>query len=274
MAFPLPDFEPALEILARHRGWLVAGYLLAVAMCIAGVFIFGIAIFGEAVHYATSPEDVEPVDSAVGLWTTMMWIVGWVVLQAVFLWGGGRIQLAGEPVRGRRIAVSLVIMAALMVVLTATMLLPLAEMVDRFLSAEPARRIDLSRALTSWPGLVAAMVSWVLWLVLGWQAVRGTDHVTALSRLIGVLLAGSWIEFSVALPIELATRPRTKECPCASGSWLTLVICIPLLLWAVGPALYLLYRRERHLTEGNRRHALKILLRKSIPGRSPSAPPS
>jgi len=115
MAFPLPDFEPALEFLARHRGWLVAGYLLAVAMCIAGVFIFGIAIFGEAVHYATSPEDVEPVDSAVGLWTTMMWIVGWVVLQAVFLWGGGRIQLAGEPVRGRRIAVSLVIMAALMV---------------------------------------------------------------------------------------------------------------------------------------------------------------
>ncbi len=47
------------------------------------------------------------------------------------------------------------------------------------------------------------------------------------------------------------------------GSWIALVIVIPIIIWAFGPALYLLYLREKRLDEESPGRARRILARKS-----------
>jgi len=257
------NLNAIVDFLSLRRAWLVTAYLVILALNLAGFAVWGPSIFPEAINYAvTGPANLDFAWSRGEYWILFACVVGFFVLQAVFLWGGGRVQLAGTPVRMRKLLLSLLIISSLMVLLTVLLLLSFAEMVDRSSSAEVGRRISIDPLFT-WFGVATLIVSWALWLVVGWLAVRHVDHPTALRRLVAVLLAGSWIEFSIALPIEIATRPRTKECPCASGSWLTLMLCIPVLVWSIGPALYLLYRREQRLAKIDRRHPLKVLLQKS-----------
>jgi len=103
----------------------------------------------------------------------------------------------------------------------------------------------------------------LFWLGAGWVLARGVPRETALGRMIALVLAGSWIEFMVALPVELVTRDRTKDCPCASGSWVALVCAGPLLLWSIGPGIFLLYRYEWQRTQEDPLHARRVLQRKS-----------
>ena len=114
---------------------------------------------------------------------------------------------------------------------------------------------------TDWtlPGILIG--SWIAWFVIIILSRGQGDHARTLSRPLSVLLAGSWIEFGVALPVELAKRD--EECPCVVGSWIALVIVIPIIIWAFGPALYLLYLREKRLDEESPGRARRILARKS-----------
>ncbi len=75
--------------------------------------------------------------------------------------------------------------------------------------------------------------SWIAWFVII-TLLRGQgDHARTLARPLSVLLAGSWIEFGVALPVELAKRD--EDCPCAVGSWIALVTVIPISSGPSGP---------------------------------------
>jgi hypothetical protein len=60
-------------------------------------------------------------------------------------------------------------------------------------------------------------------------------------------MATSWIEFSLALLLDISARNR-ESCYCAIGSYTTLLVSLPVLIWTIGPALYLLYLRERHFS--------------------------
>jgi hypothetical protein len=103
---------------------------------------------------------------------------------------------------------------------------------------------------------------WVFWLLVSiiyWR-VKNKDNV--LQRLIRTILATSWVEFSLALPIDLAARTR-ESCYCAIGSYITLLITLPLLIWSIGPGLYFFYLRERELSLGEPGRARAILRQKS-----------
>ena len=67
----------------------------------------------------------------------------------------------------------------------------------------------------------------------------------------------------LALAVEVAVRPRSDQCPCATGSYLTLIFVVPVMLWSIGPALYFLYLREKNMTLQHPGHARRILARKS-----------
>src|SRR5262249_13917114 len=84
------------------------------------------------------------------------------------------------------------------------------------------------------------------------------------------LLTGSWIEFSLALPLYINARDRS-DCPCAEGSFLTLICCVPVLFWSIGPALYIVYLRERQLSQEAPERPLGILIRKSVVFKGPPA---
>ena len=104
---------------------------------------------------------------------------------------------------------------------------------------------------------------WLVWVVLTAIIYRRHDHESVLRRLTSCLLAGSWIEFLVALPVDIAIRQRADSCPCDTGSWAALMVSIPIMMFAFGPAMFLLYLREVELGRDSPRRATRILLHKS-----------
>lgn len=69
-----------------------------------------------------------------------------------------------------------------------------------------------------------------------------------MGRMIRGLLAGSFLEVFVAIPVHVwATRER--ECYCCRRTYTTLVFAGTVLLWAFGPGLVLLYWREKYRWE-------------------------
>jgi len=260
----LPDDErsastwlPLLHALGSHRG-VVIGYLVVMAAWLLMIVSSGIGMIPEIFHEIVGAE-VQPDAGNDGL--SQLGRLGilcvFLLLQAAFLWGGGRIELRKRPTRFRNVVVSLIIFGTLMSVLSYGLIICFYEMIHQFEGSWLTGENGGTAFGKVWVG------GWILWTVVGWLAVRGRTHHGALSRLTTVLLAGSWVEFTVALPVELVTRPRTEDCPCASGSWLALLICVPVLLWTIGPAVILLYLWQRGLSEQDPRHAASVLLAKS-----------
>jgi hypothetical protein len=86
--------------------------------------------------------------------------------------------------------------------------------------------------------LVAVPVSWVLWSLMLWRFANREAGRRVLSRVIGLLLAGTIVEVLVVLPVDIMIRRRTG-CYCASGTYGTLCICVWALLWISGPGIVL-----------------------------------
>ena len=134
------DFDSVVDLLARHRGWLIAAYLLILAVCIGAVLTFDVTVFPDTVDQLVSAGRTFDRPSSEYRWMMLApVVVSLFILQALFLWGGGRIQLTGATVRVRKLLLSLIIMAALMVLVTAGIVMSLIEMVERLDSGDPTR---------------------------------------------------------------------------------------------------------------------------------------
>jgi len=189
-------------------------------------------------------------------------VIGFVALQLAFISGAGRITVRGEPPPPWKMALSIAIFAAAIGFITWGTLAACLQLVDRLDSSSGRAGIHMLYSTESiGPAIVGGC--WLFWLGVGWTLARGTSRETALGRMTAIVFAGSWVEFAVALPVELVTRDRTKDCPCASGSWVALMSSGPLLLWAIGPAVFLLYRYEWNRTLDDPSHARRVLQRKT-----------
>lgn len=86
------------------------------------------------------------------------------------------------------------------------------------------------------------LVSWLVWcvvfaarLLLRRRSLRSTS-----SPLYDALLGATWIDFFVALAVDLSVRSRSYDsCHCHAGSWIGLAAACPVLIWAMGPAVLL-----------------------------------
>ena len=87
---------------------------------------------------------------------------------------------------------------------------------------------------------------WLLWLIPIVPYILFRDSRETMPRLAATLLAGSWVEFTTALPVYIAERPNTSS-PWLLGSWVSLLAGIPVLTFSVGPGLLLLYFHHRVL---------------------------
>ncbi len=244
-----------LDWLCRSRARLAVIYL-------GGLLVWiGLVLHNAAALY--TPALVSPVESAqnmndeVHLSTRLTFIAIFFAVQAGFLFGGGKLRVRPGPAKWYRRIVSLIIFSTLMAIIGWGFLLTYFEFTARMNVLEKA-----SSSLPVFLKMTSAM--WLAWLGIGILAVRKTNQERGLGRLIACLLAGSWIEFAVALPIELVARPRHRDCPCVSGSWLALLACFPILIWSIGPAIYLLFLRERTLCQSDPRHSRRVLLQKSV----------
>lgn len=284
--------EGTISVLLRHletrRGLVAIGYLIVMVLFTTLVLMWtplGIpellprvvtmAMLGSDTvepHFLTVSQIGEGLQSAVfGV------VLAFYGLQALFIWGGGRVRVSGKRSRWPRKLMAIPIFASMMAGLVIGLLLCFMEFGDWTANNDRSTRsgviTDMAHALgaeamdsrTFFNYIVYPLVavSWLFWLAVAILCFRGVNQYTGLSRLTGVLLIGSWIEFAVALPIEVVVRPRHESCPCDSMSWLTLLFCAPLLLWSFGPALYLFYLRQKHLATINPDYARKVLRRKT-----------
>lgn len=104
----------------------------------------------------------------------------------------------------------------------------------------------LGNSIINFWGVIAVM--WAAWGVVFFLYWRQGDRYTQLGRMIRGLLAGSFLAFLVAVPVQI-TAPRRQNCYCALGSYTGLVLAGTVLLWCFGPGLVLLFLREKYRAE-------------------------
>lgn len=97
------------------------------------------------------------------------------------------------------------------------------------------------------PLWVAMAVLWFVWATVFWGFFRTESHRSAVARTLRWLLTPSVLCVLVAAPVHAT---RTGECHCAKGSYTGLVFGITVAVWLFGPAVLLLYWRERQRANG------------------------
>lgn len=94
--------------------------------------------------------------------------------------------------------------------------------------------------------LLIPVVVWLIWSVIFIIYLRQGSHYNWAGKIIRGLIAGSVLELFVTVPIYAT---RQEECYCARGSYAGLVFGGTVLLWAFGPAIFLLFIREKQRRE-------------------------
>lgn len=187
---------------------------------------------------------------SVPLWEHLAIVSVAVLLQAFFLFGGGRIDRTRGSVKKSLVAVALFALG--MCILARGAVLVLADF-----SNASAHLEWFSAALER-----TTLAVWVLWFIIGLLIALRVDRRHALGILAGALFFGSWAEFVAAVSVQLMIgRVRVVNCACAYGSLMALLLCLPLLIIAMGPALVLLLIHEHELLSLSERFAAKTVMR-------------
>jgi hypothetical protein len=93
------------------------------------------------------------------------------------------------------------------------------------------------------------LVSWILWLVLFaflWAGERWLGGFTSLYK---TLLAGTWLEILITIPVDVQVRKKTN-CWCGEGTFFALVAGGTVAVWTFGPGLAFLFLTRRLQREG------------------------
>jgi hypothetical protein len=211
---------------------------------------------------------VSQVDS---VWQRVLAVGGYILAQALFVWGGGKVRVTRSPVQLRRVLVSILLFSIFLSLLCLGMFMSFCEfagcMGGSYAAISPGTLDDINHTWMH-PGWVI-LIGWGFWLAvsIGYlftRSGRNETHHSYLSKMTGILLVGSWIEFLVALPIDLALRPQAKGCVCSTGSWVAILIALPTLFWAIGPGLILLYLRDSAQEKADPGRSRRILVKKTI----------
>jgi len=175
-------------------------------------------------------------------------------LQFLLIYGAGTVRVSRSPVRRGIARISTVVLLAVaMAFLSGAAIL-------LFLTF--SGRDGLLADLETWMFVSVLVGTWAFWTVAGLLAVWRTEPDTFLGRAFGILLGTSWIEFVLALALATLESPD-ETCPCERGSWWTLLFAVPLLLWALGPAIVLLLFREARLASLHPGRLRRVLARKT-----------
>ena len=262
-----------VDALARHRLLLFVLYIGFTTLCVAAVYELSFLGAPAALNYVVPGRDFDAIadwGSERSIAEAIVFVIGLLALQALFLFGGGRIPITSKPVGIWRTLVPVSIASAAGVLMLVTFAYTVLEIFDRADSEGSIRDAAILSmdSATSDGGRLLLWLSlvWLVWVVLATFASRRRDHASVIRRLTHSLIAGSWIEFLVALPVDIAIRQRAESCYCNTGSWFALLVAIPVMIFAFGPALFLLYLREIELGRAEPRRAMRILLHKSRRG--------
>ena len=167
--------------------------------------------------------------------------------QALLIFGSGKLELS-RPIRGWRLVAPAVVAGLMLAILIGGAGLALSEV------------FYLEDGQWTAPALLALVpVSWVVWSVLLFIYCQGWERFTVIGKLTGLIFAGSLASFLVSIPAHIIVSRRPG---CFVGLFTALGIAsgIYVMFWSFGPAILLLFLREKQRFElrENRRQAVGL----------------
>jgi hypothetical protein len=211
---------------------------------------FGVRSFPSLMeHWVREPE----------FWLSMAILVTVLVgSQVVFLLPVMPLRVrAGRP-RSLRYSIILASLCAAMLTVGLAMgLASLVQLIGGWLDAAPVSLYIGAYAIAvegftdeslKEPGFIIAVacfvVSWILWSILIVKFMRRGQPLDRMTRLTGLLFAGTLIELVLILPLEAMVR-RRADCVCQTGSFQSLLGGFVAALWLLGPVAFLIVFRRR-----------------------------
>ena len=155
--------------------------------------------------------------------------------QALLIFGSGKLELS-RPIRGWRLVIPATVASLMLAILV---------------GAVGGALWELFYLEDDWIILVAlalVAVSWIVWSLLIFIYCRGWEQINLIGRLTGLLLAGSLAALLVSIPAHIIVSRRPG---CFVGGFTALGIAsgIFVMLWSFGPAILLLFFREKRRFE-------------------------
>lgn len=137
------------------------------------------------------------------------------------------------------LAPSIIVAAAMSALLSTGFIALLMELPDWW---KPVMETEHSGQLCIWAGM---LILWAVWAVVFFAYFKQGDHYTKFGKIIRGLVAGSFLEIVIAIPVHIWAA-RQRECYCCRGTYTTLIVAGTVLFWAFGPGIILLFMREKH----------------------------
>ncbi len=266
--------EPSdlVDFLLDHRLVLTILFVVALASFIGFVAFFGIGpliefligLFNLLAGYEepfktfiASSEDsfsVPAIDDEGAIF-----FIVYMALQVFFIWGIGKVYVAKTPGHKWKIGFAIFFIALGLTLISMGWIITALDFTDQLDHIEDIIEEEWELEMVT---LIILGVGWVFWGVVGTVMYRSAGSSRGVIKLFEILLKGSWIQFIVVMPLYLAIQSK-KNCPCFTGSFVTLVFGIPLLLLLIGPGLYLLYLKEKERAALDPALPRKILSRKT-----------
>jgi hypothetical protein len=159
--------------------------------------------------------------------------------QALFIFGGGTIHLC-RPIRKRRLILPVAVASFMFTVLAGGLIVALSE----FLHADDSILFK-NDGLLFW---IILALSWLAWGVILFAHARTLPRLRALSRMANALIAGSLAELLAAVPAHVVVS-RRPGCLVGLGTMLGILAGLNVMLFAFGPAIFLLFLRPRYRRE-------------------------
>ena len=156
--------------------------------------------------------------------------------QALLIFGSGKLELT-RPIRGWRLVTPTAVAGLMLAILIGGTGLALFEVFYQEDGQWTA------------PALLALVaVSWIVWSLLLFIYCQGWERFTVIGKLTGLIFAGSLASFLVAIPAHIIVSRRPG---CFVGLFTALGIAsgVYVMFWSFGPAILLLFLREKRRFE-------------------------
>jgi len=140
------------------------------------------------------------------------------------------------------LAPSIIVAAAMSALLSTGFIALLMELPNWW---EPVMDPEHHGQLCIWAGM---LILWGVWAAIFFAYFKQGDHYTKFGKVIRGLVAGSFLEIVIAIPVHIWAA-RQRECYCCRGTYTTLIVAGTVLFWAFGPGIIILFMREKHRRE-------------------------
>ncbi len=156
--------------------------------------------------------------------------------QALLIFGSSKLELT-RPIRGWRLVIPTAVAGLMLAILIGGAGLALSEL------------FYLEDGQWTTPALLALVaVSWIVWSLLLFVYCQGWERFNIIGRLTGLIFAGSLATLLVSIPAHIIVSRRPG---CFVGLLTALGIAsgIYVMLWSFGPAILLLFFKEKRRFE-------------------------